>query len=186
MLSKKQLQDATKELQDVLGCDPPLESDGEVKDLIEGIKDAIDLIEEDEFSPETQLVIDTLRPPVVELKAVTEIDDIEDEEATPDYVDQDKDVIRIPVAVKTPRPKSTTANVLYFEKSDVVSGLVVGSTVSFVTAPNSRVAPKQTLTGKVLQIKIDHNKTGFEVVKIDTKVGSFFKYSKSVKLITPV
>jgi hypothetical protein len=107
------------------------------------------------------------------------------------YVDQDQPTapardlsIPEPPPINDPKrrgPKSKTTQ--SFEISRVLKGLVVGSKVEFVTAANSRIAPAQVLSGKVIQIKIDISKTPEEVVHIKTDRGLFYKLSKNVKLL---
>jgi hypothetical protein len=79
------------------------------------------------------------------------------------------------------KPKGS-GSVKYFEKSAVVKGLSVGSEVMFLTSFNSKVAPNKSLMGKVTAIKVDPKKSDTEYVKIQTKLGVFYKTSKSVTI----
>lgn len=82
-----------------------------------------------------------------------------------------------------PAVKKSAGTTEYFEKSNVIKGMRVGSKVKFTSAPNSKVAPSKELTGEVVVIKISPNRSDEEAVKINTKLGMFYKRSKSVELV---
>jgi len=83
---------------------------------------------------------------------------------------------------KQEEPKIAIKETKQLEESNVVKGLIIGSKVKFTTAANSKIAPKKQLTGEIIQIK-NCNKLKQEVVKIQTKVGDFYKTSKSITLV---
>jgi hypothetical protein len=77
MLSEKELRAAAKELQSVLIMDPPIDSKAKIPVLTEQMKEAIEEIKPgDEFSEETQAVID-------ELSGKAGADDDDEEEEAP-------------------------------------------------------------------------------------------------------
>lgn len=194
MLSKKQLKNAVTEFNIVMGLNPELDDSGTIEELTEKIKIGIPYIDPitDVFSAETQAVIREFSkhvpaPPVEEetdedddvgTRINEAADDVEAEEPTADYVNQAKEVATVPRKVV----HRTSDNIEYFDHSNVIDGLVIGSKVRFIVAPNSRVYAKQKLTGEVLKIKMAHNKSENEVVQIKTKVGIFYKYTKAVAL----
>jgi cellobiose-specific phosphotransferase system component IIB len=106
-----------------------------------------------------------------------------------EYVDQDREStvqkLKTPVIVlpKKKKHSANAQNITILSESSVISGLVVGSVVQFVTAANSKVCPKKELIGTIDTIKLDLNKTTNEVVKIICPEGHFYKYSKSVVLV---
>ena len=206
MVTKKQLQNAVQEFNEVMGLNPPLDTNGSIKDLTDRVKEAITYInsELDVFGDATTAVINEFKGDneeedtpetlpeedvVPEETPLEEEEEETPEEPTTDYVDQDKEESpktlysnTLLSAAKTEKAKRKS-EVEYFERSAVVKGLVIGSKVQFVTVPNSGMAPKQKLTGTVSQIKMHRKKTPNEVVQIQTKIGMFYKATKSVALI---
>lgn len=85
MLSEKALIKAAKELNDVLGLDPPIATrNAKIEDLIHGLKEGMELIDpkQDEITEETQNVLDELNgSPVTEEQEETK--EQEETEETP-------------------------------------------------------------------------------------------------------
>lgn len=254
MLSLKQLRSAATEINRVLGCDPPIDIDGTVDEIVLGIRTASTLIEPtDFFSKSTKVVIDELSPiktPTAEepepeekkaevLKEETP-DDLDEEEddydvleqiakatqindlkklvkdndkfkslrkhltsyksidilrtdmeetigvgATAAYVNQGREDPVIPVVpeIKLSKIPYTGSKTKYYEVSSVNPEIKLGVKVKFISAGNSRVAPRDELVGTVDRIKTDPKKSANEVVRISTHVGKFYKTTKSITII---
>lgn len=74
MLSEKALRAAAKEVNDVVGVEPPINTKASVSELIEKLKEAKETVidpEQDEFTEATQAVLDELDEPQEEAKAPT-------------------------------------------------------------------------------------------------------------------
>lgn len=72
MATEKALRAAAKEMQDVMGLEPPINVKAPIADLTEQLKEAIEQIQEgDEFSKTTQAIIDEFNAPEEEEEVVT-------------------------------------------------------------------------------------------------------------------
>ena len=102
--TQKELKSAVKELNEVLGLSPAINAKGTPEEMVKGIKAAIKLIEDDEFSDETQAVIDELKPagktapapkgkkaPVVVEEDEDEEDEVEEDEDEEDEDEEEED-----------------------------------------------------------------------------------------------
>lgn len=98
MATEKELKAAAKELNNVLGVDPPISVKGaSIDDLKKDLKTAIELIEaDDEFSEETQDVIDELiveekKPTKKGKKAPVIVEEEEEEEDIEEEIEEEED-----------------------------------------------------------------------------------------------